>query len=176
MNIGKRFKAGGEKRTLFNFPLLEPALVERDADVDAEHIIGDECLRLLAHPLETDVHDGAVVLVPHVDNRYSQTYACAILLGAVLTVDFQVGRGIGDTEAIADSVDIAARAVLVGAILGTQGHLLKVGEVVFREVYWLFSERIKSVHYGCRSIQQGQIQQRRCIDQVFGAVSLCKGS
>ena len=52
---------------LLHFPLHEPALVERQTDVDSECVLSDEVLGGRSNPLGTDIEHRTVV--PRIDYR-----------------------------------------------------------------------------------------------------------
>lgn len=50
---------------LLNLPLREPALVERQSDIDTERVFRDITCGGATHPLATDIEDGTVVPTVH---------------------------------------------------------------------------------------------------------------
>ena len=104
---------------LFKFPLHEPALVERESDVDAECVFFQEAGGGSLLPLTADIEHGTVVVAVFDGN--AEASANGKFLGAVLAVHLHIRRGIREAQAVTDTLEKVA-AVLVVAIFTAQRH------------------------------------------------------
>ena len=115
----------GPSQGLFDLELGEHALIEGETDVDAERVLREHRGSLAAHPLGGDVEHRAVVVA--VDDGDAQAQRGRDLLGAVLAVDGEVGRGVADTRTVVEAAEETTVA-LAAAVVGAEDDLVAVLE------------------------------------------------